>query len=209
MERWQFDVALEHQQGGSAPIEGDEAKENESTECVKTRDVRLRLSRLTESRSEPSIRPQKTEKEIHTEIQAIIRQITASVTFLPVIEEKCKANRIPLLCFRLMRVGTRLFQYPGLYREGHGSPQSMARRQRASHRRDGRAGQAAQLQHERAQSGCTCRLSPGRGLRLPATTRMFWLGRASDFRVSYIHVHLLVVPIYTSCICKLVSVLET
>eukprot|EP01137_Pigoraptor_chileana_P023267 Opistho-2@89271 len=32
---------------------------------------------------------QKGEKEIHNEIQAIIRQITASVTFLPLIEDKC------------------------------------------------------------------------------------------------------------------------
>jgi len=31
----------------------------------------------------------KSEKDIHTEIQAIIRQITASVTFLPMLEDKC------------------------------------------------------------------------------------------------------------------------
>ncbi|RUP42825.1 hypothetical protein BC936DRAFT_138029 [Jimgerdemannia flammicorona] len=35
---------------------------------------------------------QKTEKEINAEIQAIIRQITASVTFLPMLEEKCTFN---------------------------------------------------------------------------------------------------------------------
>ena len=35
---------------------------------------------------------EKTEKEIHQEIQAIVRQITASVTFLPVIEEKCRPS---------------------------------------------------------------------------------------------------------------------
>lgn len=33
--------------------------------------------------------PEKSEKEITGEIQAIIRQITASVTFLPLIEEAC------------------------------------------------------------------------------------------------------------------------
>ncbi|OMJ29734.1 Mitotic spindle checkpoint component mad2 [Smittium culicis] len=31
-------------------------------------------------------------KQINSEIQAIIRQITASVTFLPIIEEKCTFN---------------------------------------------------------------------------------------------------------------------
>ncbi|KAL1923488.1 uncharacterized protein VTP21DRAFT_8468 [Calcarisporiella thermophila] len=35
---------------------------------------------------------EKSEKEIHAEIQAIIRQITASVTFLPMLEEKCTFN---------------------------------------------------------------------------------------------------------------------
>ncbi|RKP09537.1 DNA-binding protein [Thamnocephalis sphaerospora] len=37
-------------------------------------------------------RPAKSEKEVHTEIQAIIRQITASVTFLPILEEACTFN---------------------------------------------------------------------------------------------------------------------
>ena len=32
---------------------------------------------------------QKSEKEIQSEIQAIIRQITASVTFLPLLDERC------------------------------------------------------------------------------------------------------------------------
>ena len=32
---------------------------------------------------------EKSEKDIHNEIQAIIRQITASVTFLPMLDDKC------------------------------------------------------------------------------------------------------------------------
>src|SRR5579862_7516191 len=36
--------------------------------------------------------PEKTESEIHAEIQAIIRQITASVTFLPMLEGRCTFN---------------------------------------------------------------------------------------------------------------------
>jgi mitotic spindle assembly checkpoint protein MAD2 len=35
---------------------------------------------------------EKTETEIHAEIQAIIRQITASVTFLPMLEGRCTFN---------------------------------------------------------------------------------------------------------------------
>jgi mitotic spindle assembly checkpoint protein MAD2 len=39
--------------------------------------------------SEPIKLPQKPLKEITQEIQAIIRQITASVTFLPLLNEPC------------------------------------------------------------------------------------------------------------------------
>lgn len=36
--------------------------------------------------------PEKSDKEITTEIQAIIRQITASVTFLPLLNDACKLH---------------------------------------------------------------------------------------------------------------------
>ena len=36
--------------------------------------------------------PEKTEKEIQEEIQAVFRQITASVTFLPVLDGNCTFN---------------------------------------------------------------------------------------------------------------------
>ena len=37
---------------------------------------------------------EKSDKDIKNEIQAIIRQITASVTFLPLLEESCKTTKI-------------------------------------------------------------------------------------------------------------------
>jgi mitotic spindle assembly checkpoint protein MAD2 len=60
LERWQFNVTLED--------EGD--AEN----------------RLPNSQTQST---KKTMKEIHGEIQAIVRQITASVTFLPLLVEPC------------------------------------------------------------------------------------------------------------------------
>lgn len=39
-----------------------------------------------------TINSTKTEADVHKEIQAVIRQITASVTFLPLLEEKCTFN---------------------------------------------------------------------------------------------------------------------
>lgn len=60
LERWQFNVAVDKTM--------DSENQNENV---------------------PTDKPQKTTKEIHKEIQAIIRQITASVTFLPLLQESC------------------------------------------------------------------------------------------------------------------------
>ncbi|KAI9143308.1 mitotic spindle checkpoint component mad2 [Paraphysoderma sedebokerense] len=64
VERWQFDIKLMNDK------EGNKEKENKGSAPAGKKD----------------------EKEIHSEIQAIIRQITASVTFLPVLEEPCTFN---------------------------------------------------------------------------------------------------------------------
>ena len=64
LERWQFNVMLDDDEG----IDGENQKPNNT------------------STSQPA---KKSIKEIHGEIQAIIRQITASVTFLPLLNEPC------------------------------------------------------------------------------------------------------------------------
>lgn len=56
----------------------------ESPKCAK--DVALTKS------SDSAAPPEKTEAEIQEEIQAIFRQITASVTFLPVLDGNCTFN---------------------------------------------------------------------------------------------------------------------
>mmetsp|Transcript_23549 Transcript_23549/g.65363 ORF Transcript_23549/g.65363 Transcript_23549/m.65363 type:complete len:222 (-) Transcript_23549:190-855(-) len=68
LERWQFNVALEDNGVG-----GDENR-------APTPNVK---------HSSTGKKNSKTLKEIHGEIQAIIRQITASVTFLPLLNEPC------------------------------------------------------------------------------------------------------------------------
>jgi mitotic spindle assembly checkpoint protein MAD2 len=65
LERWQFNVSLDgdDQEGeNQIPNNCDDNKKKKSS---------------------------KTLKEIHNEIQAIIRQVTASVTFLPLLNESC------------------------------------------------------------------------------------------------------------------------
>lgn len=66
LERWQFNVALEG---------GNENSENSMS-------------------NGGAPQQQKTLKEIHGEIQAIIRQITASVTFLPLLNEPCSFDML-------------------------------------------------------------------------------------------------------------------
>ena len=61
LERWQFNVTVE---GGTA---GENQNPNNAEAATSDKSV----------------------KEIHNEIQAIIRQITASVTFLPLLNEPC------------------------------------------------------------------------------------------------------------------------
>ena len=55
----------------------------------KSLDLHLLTIRTVEDRQPQK---EKTEAEIHAEIQAIIRQITASVTFLPMLEGRCTFN---------------------------------------------------------------------------------------------------------------------
>lgn len=62
LERWQFNVTVED----DGPNENKEPNNNL-----------------------PSSKTSKSIKDIHNEIQAIIRQITASVTFLPLLQEPC------------------------------------------------------------------------------------------------------------------------
>ena len=61
LERWQFNVTVENEETG------ENSNPNKKKATTSTKSV----------------------KEIHNEIQAIIRQITASVTFLPLLNEPC------------------------------------------------------------------------------------------------------------------------
>jgi len=71
LERWQFNVALDDDNGGSV-ASGEENRRPD-----------------TNTMSNHPQKKTKKMKEIHGEIQAIVRQITASVTFLPLLNEPC------------------------------------------------------------------------------------------------------------------------
>ncbi|RAL01826.1 spindle checkpoint protein MAD2 [Aspergillus ibericus CBS 121593] len=77
VERWQFDVQIFGKQSKSQSSRASGDKEN-----------------ATPGDKDPQAATpiEKTEKEIQDEIQAIFRQITASVTFLPVLDGDCTFN---------------------------------------------------------------------------------------------------------------------
>mmetsp|Transcript_28135 Transcript_28135/g.32400 ORF Transcript_28135/g.32400 Transcript_28135/m.32400 type:complete len:226 (+) Transcript_28135:105-782(+) len=71
LERWQFNVCVENKDDEAGFGKGDENLPQNSSASRKPTDQK------------------KSIREIHNEIQAIIRQVTASVTFLPLLNEPC------------------------------------------------------------------------------------------------------------------------
>ncbi|KIX00696.1 uncharacterized protein Z518_09761 [Rhinocladiella mackenziei CBS 650.93] len=76
VERWQFDVHMTSKSSKRQSSKKAPDKENAAPEEA--------------APAEPE--PEKTEAQIQEEIQAIFRQITASVTFLPVLDGNCTFN---------------------------------------------------------------------------------------------------------------------
>ena len=84
VERWQFDVQIfgggKSSRSKSSKSKGaDGGKENAAPEAG-------------EIEKEGEKEPEKTEEQIQAEIQSIFRQITASVTFLPMLDGNCTFN---------------------------------------------------------------------------------------------------------------------
>ena len=78
LERWQFNVSVDNGTDGSVEISRAGNDENKSHNVIKG-SIDNKATKMGK----------KTVKEVHDEIQAIIRQITASVTFLPLLNEPC------------------------------------------------------------------------------------------------------------------------
>lgn len=85
VERWQFDVNL----AGSASSGKSDKMSKSSTRDKENADPE---AEERPERKEKEKEKAKTEKEIQDEIQAIFRQITASVTFLPQLDGACTFN---------------------------------------------------------------------------------------------------------------------
>mmetsp|Transcript_35228 Transcript_35228/g.85262 ORF Transcript_35228/g.85262 Transcript_35228/m.85262 type:complete len:233 (+) Transcript_35228:112-810(+) len=79
LERWQFNVALD----GVDDVMGSGSENQVPNSNTNTNSNLNSTTKPNKGKSKKSI------QEIHGEIQAIIRQITASVTFLPLLNEPC------------------------------------------------------------------------------------------------------------------------
>jgi mitotic spindle assembly checkpoint protein MAD2 len=79
LERWQFNVSIDKSEIKSCGIGADENMAPNQTQQP-LNDTNGKHCDVTTGKSL---------KEIHNEIQAIIRQITASVTFLPLLQQPC------------------------------------------------------------------------------------------------------------------------
>ncbi|KAI8592591.1 HORMA domain protein [Geranomyces variabilis] len=74
LERWSFDVRLEN------------------SSITNEKNVPTTAAKSTSSLPSPPPAPSRTEKQTTQEIAAVMRQITASVTFLPMLDEPCTFN---------------------------------------------------------------------------------------------------------------------
>ncbi|CAO3570594.1 unnamed protein product [Mortierella alpina] len=79
LERWQFDIQNSKDRTATA-------QQNALSDPALSSASSLTA---TAPPSTPTPKHEKSEQEIQSEIQAILRQITASVTFLPMLDEKC------------------------------------------------------------------------------------------------------------------------
>jgi mitotic spindle assembly checkpoint protein MAD2 len=86
LERWQFNVSVDDS-------DKSHAVHSSNSENVRSVANSSRLIEATDSSDKKSNEDKmvgtKSVREIHKEIQSIIRQITASVTFLPLLQEAC------------------------------------------------------------------------------------------------------------------------
>ena len=82
LERWQFQVTVEDDDKNMANSSGGN-DENDANSCNQQQHP-----------VKSAKKKGKSVKEIHNEIQAIIRQITASVTFLPLLDEPCSFDML-------------------------------------------------------------------------------------------------------------------
>jgi mitotic spindle assembly checkpoint protein MAD2 len=93
VERWQFDVQIFNKSSKSRSAKRAMDQENAVQRYLNSQSTRCILLTIpSDANAAPSTSPEKTEVEIQEEIQAIFRQITASVTFLPVLDGNCTFN---------------------------------------------------------------------------------------------------------------------
>lgn len=80
LERWQFNVSVDDDKKKNADVKDENDAPVANSNAAPDTEIRSGSGNGGKTKSV---------KEVHNEIQAIIRQVTASVTFLPLLNEPC------------------------------------------------------------------------------------------------------------------------
>jgi len=92
VERWQFDVQILNKSSQQRSSRKAAEKENAAPAYVELGQSSPKAHSDRSASDNPEAEPEKTDAQIQEEIQAIFRQITASVTFLPMLDGNCTFN---------------------------------------------------------------------------------------------------------------------
>jgi mitotic spindle assembly checkpoint protein MAD2 len=82
LERWQFNVSVDDDKKKNADVKDENDAPVANSNAAPDTEIRSGSGSGNGGKT-------KSVKEVHNEIQAIIRQVTASVTFLPLLNEPC------------------------------------------------------------------------------------------------------------------------
>jgi mitotic spindle assembly checkpoint protein MAD2 len=82
LERWQFNVSVDDDKKKNADVKDENDAPVTNSNAAPDTEIRSGSGSGNGGKT-------KSVKEVHNEIQAIIRQVTASVTFLPLLNEPC------------------------------------------------------------------------------------------------------------------------
>ncbi|OJD34874.1 mitotic spindle checkpoint component mad2 [Diplodia corticola] len=92
VERWQFDVQIFNKIANKTRSSHTTAAAAADDETPASADGESENAAAAEPQPPSKETPEKTEAEIQSEIQSLFRQITASVTFLPMLDGNCTFN---------------------------------------------------------------------------------------------------------------------
>lgn len=161
LERWMFDIQVD--KTAQEPSQQVQITDILCAKGIEKGSFSCRMNeRQAEEQDESNILSQDTKRQI----RAIMRQISASVTFLPDLEDqdcKLKNNKQIHIMHRILTYFFRYFQRPRAYRQGRRVSKYLGRQRSAPHQRWRRAYETQVFCNVRSQSYYHHRIQKRRG----------------------------------------------